>query len=277
MQHWRDSFALFEHALAVTTGNAVAHLQLGSAYLAAGDADAAERHYAQAAAIEPSRAPARLGLADVRAPRGDLAGAIAAYERELQRHPNDPLVAGRYGLALLRAGRIAQARAPLELAVAGRPGSATLHVALAVVYGSLGRTRDAIASNRAALRLDPSSRGPRTTSHGCSPPRADASTEERQEAILLAERATRGAAPRTPRCSIPSPPPTQRRAASTRRSRRPRARRASAEASGQPQLAREIRERGALYAARRAYVEPSPRLPTGAEAQRAQRRPESAT
>ena len=259
VQHWRNSFTLFEHALAVTADNAVAQLQLGSAYLAAGDANTAERHYAQAAAIQPSWTPARLGLADVRALRGDLAGAIAAYERELQRHPNDPLAAGRYGLALLRAGRVAQARVPLEIAVAAHPGSATQHAALAVVYGQLGRTRDAIASNRAALRLDPEQLRAANNLAWLLATRADASIQERQESIQLAERATRVGGAEDPSlldtlaAAYAAAGRFEEAAAAATEAA------ASAEARGQPQLAREIRERRELYAARRAYVEPSPR------------------
>jgi len=265
LQYWRDSFALFEHALAVTQRNAVAHLQLGSAYLAAGDADAAERHYTQAASIQPGQSPARLGLADVRALRGDLPGAIAAYERELRSHPNDPLAAGRYGVALLRAGRAAEARAPLELAVAAHPGSATQHAALADVYGQLGRTRDAIASNRAALRLDPGQLRAANNLAWLLATGADTSIQERQESVLLAERATRLGGPEDPSlldtlaAAYAATGRFEEAAEAAERAA------ASAEARGQPQMAREIRERSVLYAARRAYVEPPPRIPTGAD------------
>jgi len=269
VRHWRDSFTLFEHALAVTAENSVAHLQLGSAYLEAGDADAAERHFAQAAAIQPGWTPARLGLADVRALRGDLAGAIAAYERELKSNPNDPLAAGRYGFALVRAGRVAEAQGPLEMAIAAYPGSAPLHVALAVVSGQLGRTQDAIRSNRQALRLDPGQIEAANNLAWLLATRAEASIQERQESILLAERASRARGSEDPSlldtlaAAYAAVGRFEEAAAAAARAA------ASAEAQGQPQLAREIRKHRELYAARRAYVEPSPRTPTGAEGARA--------
>ncbi len=267
VRYWRDSFTLFEHALAVTAENAVAHVQLGSAYLAAGDPNTAESHFAQAAELAPDWTPAQVGLADARAAGGDLAGAIAIYERELARHPNEPLAAGRYGVALLRAGRAAQARAPLELAVAARADSAALHAALAIAYQELGRARDAIASNQAALRLDPGEARAANNLAWLLATSPDASAAERQESIAWAERAAGSAEDPSLLDTLAAAYAAAGRfdaavAAAARAAH-------SAEASGQPQLAREIRERGALYAAGRAWVEPSRSSPA-AGAQRSE-------
>ena len=92
--HWRNTAALFEHAIVVTRDNFLAHEQLADFHLRAGDTAAAERHYREALAIRPDWPLARFGLADVRARRGDLPGAIADYESELRRSPNHPKVAG---------------------------------------------------------------------------------------------------------------------------------------------------------------------------------------
>ncbi len=258
IQHWQNSFTLFEHAIEVTQKNSVAHLNLGSAFLATGDADAAERHYARAAVIDPKRIQARLGLADVLALRGDLGGAIAAYERVLKTKPDDPLASGRYGVTLLRAGRIAQAQRPLEIAVAAHPGSTLQHTALAVVYAELGRRRDAIASNRAALRLDPTQQRATNNLAWLLATSADASLAERQESVRLAERAARTRDEQDPSMldTLGTAYAAVGRfeeaiAVATRAAR-------SAEASRQPQLAREIRARGAHYASHRAWVEPAP-------------------
>jgi len=263
LQHWQSSFTLFEHALAVTRRNAVAHLQLGDAHLRAGDTEAAERHYEQAVAIDPEWTPPRLGLADVHATRGNLARAIAGYERELKRHPNDPLAAGRYGVALVRLGRIAEARAPLERASAAYPGAATLHVGLAVVYAALGRTQDAIRSNRAALRIDPGQIEAANNLAWLLATRATATSQERQEAVQLAERATRARGAEdaslldTLAVAYAAAGRFDEAVATSERAAR------AADASGQPQVASQIRERSALYAAGRAYVEPAAPLAGG--------------
>ncbi len=257
IRHWQDSFSLFEHALAVTTESSVAQLQLGSAYLAAGDADAAERHFARAAAISPDWTPAQVGLADARAARGDLSGAIAAYERELTRHPGQPLAAGRYGLALLRAGQSEKALQPLAIAAAGQPTSAGLYSALAVAQQENGLTRDAIASNRTALRLDPGERRAANNLAWLLATRADASLAERQEALALAARAAAGAEDPSLLDTLAAAQAAlghfEQAVAIAGHAGR------AAAASGQLELAREITERGARYSAGKAWIEPSAR------------------
>ncbi len=262
LRHWHDSIALFEHTLAVTPENSVPHLHLGEAYLQLGNTDAAERHFARSSMIDPQRVAPRLGLADVRVQRGDLAGALAIYEREARNHPNDVLVAGRYGFALLQAGRVAEAQRPLELAITAHPGSALLHAALAIVHGQLGRTQDAIRSNRLALRFDPGLIDAANNLAWVLATREQSSSEERQEAVALAEQATRARGGDDPNLldTLAAAYAAAGRfddavAASLRAA-------SAAEAGGHPELARESRERGALYADRRAYLDPSPRAPT---------------
>ena len=259
--HWRSSIALFEHALAVTSENYLAHEQLADAQLRAGDTGAAEHHYRQALSIRPSWATARFGLADVQARRGDLAGAIANYESELRNHPNYPKVAGRYGFALLRAGRFAEACTQLELAVAEEPGSAGGHAALAVAYGQLGRTREAIDSNRESLRLDPGQVEPANNLAWLLATRAESTVQEREESIRLAERATGSGSTEKPALldTLAAAYATGGRfeeAAAT-------ATRAAvlADARGETEMARGIRERGELYRTRQAYVESIGDLP----------------
>jgi len=256
LAHWRGSIELFEHALAVTSHNAVAHLQLAQARLDARELDAAERHFAEAARIDPDWAAPRLGLADVRVLRGDLAGAIAGYQRELERNPNDALATGRYAFALLRAGRAAEARAPFERALTAHPGSAQLHAGLAAVYDQLGRREDAIRSNREALRLDARQLEAANNLAWQLATRAGATPEEKREAIAWAERASR--APGGENASVLDTLAVAYAAAGRFDDAIAASERAlrAAEASGRVQTAAEIRARRALYASGRAWVEP---------------------
>jgi tetratricopeptide (TPR) repeat protein len=262
--HWRNTATLFEHALAVTHRNYLAHEQLADFHLRAGDTAAAERHYREALAIRPDWATARFGLADVRARQGDLAGAIEGYERELRSHPDHPKVAGRYGFALLRAGRLAEARAQLERAVAEDPGAAPLRAALAVAYGQLGQIQEAIASNREAIRLDPGQREAANNLAWLLATRAESTPQEREEAIGLAERATAsGSAPApallvTLAVAYAAGGRFEEAAATAQRAA------ALADAQGDTAMARGIRERGELYRAREAYVERVDASPTRA-------------
>ena len=262
--HWRNTVTLFEHALAVTSDNYLAHDQLADFHLRAGDPDAAERHYRQALGIRPGWATAQFGLADVRAWRGDLSGAIADYERGLANHPGYPKVAGRYGFALFRAGRFDEARTQLELGVAEDPGSAGLRAALAVAYGQLGRIPDAIEANRQALRLDPGQLEAANNLAWLLATRAESTPQEREESIQLAERATRSGTTQaasmldTLAVAYAAGGRFEQAAATADRAA------ALADAQGDAATARGIRERGELYRNRQAFVEPIGGSPTRA-------------
>jgi tetratricopeptide (TPR) repeat protein len=60
--YWRDSVALYRHALAVTRGNYVAHIGLAKALTARQDWDGAAEQYRAALALRPGIREARLGL-----------------------------------------------------------------------------------------------------------------------------------------------------------------------------------------------------------------------
>ena len=215
--HWRNTAALFEHAIAVTPDNFLAHEQLADFHLRAGDTAAAERHYREALAIRPDWPLARFGLADVRARRGDLVGAIADYESELRRSPNHPKVASRYGFALLRAGRLPEAARQLELAVAEDPGSAG--------PGRRSRwptARSVACEKRSTPTAKPSGSIPGrwsrpTISRGCWRPAPNRRAKsERRRSSSPSWRRARAAGP-SRRCWIRWPPPTPPAVASRRR------------------------------------------------------------
>ena len=152
---WRDPVTLFERAIAVTEGNFIAHRNLAAELLRRGRVDVAERHYREALRIRPGWSGARLGWADALAAQGRVGEALGRYEEELQRDPDNTEAAGRYGLALLRVDRFAEARDPLERALAAHGHVAELHGGMALATSQLGDFARAIHHGREALRLDP--------------------------------------------------------------------------------------------------------------------------
>jgi len=118
---WRDSETLFEHALAVTGDNPLAHLHLAVALQRRDDLDGAERHYREALRLQPKSALGHEGL----------------------------------GTVLEARGRHAEAADELRLAVEASPDRASAHFNLAVAYQRLGRLEEAEREVEAALRLDP--------------------------------------------------------------------------------------------------------------------------
>jgi tetratricopeptide (TPR) repeat protein len=85
--------------------------------------------------------------------RPDLARAVLSDAAA--RWPRDAAVRLRYGLALAVAGDMRGALEQLEAAVQLDPSVAAAHLNLAVLYAQTGRTSEAIAEARQALRLQP--------------------------------------------------------------------------------------------------------------------------
>ncbi len=194
VRHWSGPIALYERAIAVTEDNYLAHKNLGDVLLAQGRLDEAERHYLAAARIDPSWSETRLGLADLRAARGDLGGALRGYEEVLRADPGSTRALGRYGLALLRAGRVREARPALERAVAAHGGVAELHAGLALAAAGVGEDALAAQEGREALRLDPALDAAANNLAWLLATTPDERVRAPEEAIALLEGRLRGAA-----------------------------------------------------------------------------------
>jgi tetratricopeptide (TPR) repeat protein len=130
LRHWHDSVALFEHALAVTDDNFVAHAQLGAAFEEQGRLADTIRHYREAVRIRPGYRTAANNLAWLLATSSDPglrnpAEAVSLAERAvaLSEQP-DPAVLDTLAVAYAAAGRFADAARTGELALehTGEPG-----------------------------------------------------------------------------------------------------------------------------------------------------------
>jgi tetratricopeptide (TPR) repeat protein len=134
LRHWRDSVALFEHALRVTPDNHVAHAHLGAAYAERGRLAETVRHWSEAVRIRPDYRTALNNLAWLLATARDPAlrdppRAVELAERavRLSRGPA-PDVLDTLAAAYAAAGRFDAAvrEAERALAAAEAGGSATL-------------------------------------------------------------------------------------------------------------------------------------------------------
>jgi tetratricopeptide (TPR) repeat protein len=159
---WRDTETLFAHALAITEENYLAHEKVGRARLAAGDTDAAMRHFGEALRINPRWPETRAGLGEALWNRGMRDEAIWNYREAVRLDPRDPVLRQHLTRALLDRGwtddAIREAQAGLAAAAADAP-SPRLEALLAAAQARRGeelqgegRDADAIAAYRAALR-----------------------------------------------------------------------------------------------------------------------------
>jgi tetratricopeptide (TPR) repeat protein len=149
---WRDSVSLFEHALKVTEGNALAHINLGIAYLNRGRLEDAERELAEAIRLHPGAAEAYAGLAAVRAREGRREEALELYRKALRLDPASSSTHRELASLLLSLGDSTQALVHFREASALSPADGDALVDLAVALSREGRFDEASAKFEDASR-----------------------------------------------------------------------------------------------------------------------------
>jgi Tfp pilus assembly protein PilF len=84
-RHWKDTFSLFKHAIAVTDDNLIAHINVANEYLLQGDHDQARHHFERAVEIgtrydwKNTVARAHFGLGQIAEAEDDLRAAEGHY------------------------------------------------------------------------------------------------------------------------------------------------------------------------------------------------------
>ena len=189
LHYWRNSTALFEHALAVTENNYVAHNNLGTALDEQGLAKEAMVHFSEAVRIRPNFSRAHNNLGNSLTRQGKYREAIRHFYKALEVEPNmpgfhlnlgnaletqgnseeaafhyskalqlDPAFAEAYfnlGNLLARQGKVEEAISCLSRALECKPNFAEAHNSLGVMLAYRGKLDEAIAHFTEALRIKP--------------------------------------------------------------------------------------------------------------------------
>jgi protein O-mannosyl-transferase len=196
--YWENSERLWNHALAVTTDNAMAHNNLGHLLLQRGEWDRAISHFELALNIRShnaathynlGRALMENNLANALARKGRLNEAVSHYEESVRLRPDygDPYF--NLGSVLFQQGRIDDAIAQWHKALTAQPNDAGFHTALGNAFFKKGLQKDAIAEYEHATRIsqrDPMARNNLAWLLATS---SDASIRDGNRAIELAEQA----------------------------------------------------------------------------------------
>jgi tetratricopeptide (TPR) repeat protein len=155
VEYWRNSVALWEHALEVTAGNHRAESNLAHALARQGRLDEAVAHYVAALRIKPDFAEAHGNLGLVLADQGKVGEAMHHYAEALRVRPDDLEVHNNFGVALMGLGRNAEAIRHFSEAARIDPTTAVSHNNLGVAYAHEGNLDDATREFAEALRLQP--------------------------------------------------------------------------------------------------------------------------
>ena len=155
LNHWRNSFTLFQHALEATQDNHMAHSNLGIAFLDRNDLDEAIGHFYKALEIKPTHAGVHTNLSIALRRKGRLDEALEHSIRSVQNNPDLAEAHNNLGISLFQKGRVEEALQEFRKALELKPDYTTCYYNLGVVLENQHRTEEAAKSFRQALRLDP--------------------------------------------------------------------------------------------------------------------------
>src|ERR1017187_6473355 len=129
--HWKDSEALFQHALEVTENNYLAHLNLGSALDEKGQIGEAIREFQEAIRLIPDYAVAHNNLGRALFRKGQIGEAIREFQEAIRLKPDYAGAHNNLGSALDGKGQIGEAIREFQEAIRLKPDYAPAHSNLA--------------------------------------------------------------------------------------------------------------------------------------------------
>jgi protein O-mannosyl-transferase len=196
--YWRDNESLWNHALAVTANNDVAHNNLGNVFLKRERFDDAISHFQEALNIRSRKGESQynlgralsynnLGIAFVK--KGRIEEGIVYYGQALQTWPNYADAHYNLGDALFQKGQIDDAIAEWQKTLAIQPDDAGAHSSLANALLQKGSLDEAIAHYEAALKVDSGSATTLNNLAWVLSTCPDASVRAGRRAVELAQRA----------------------------------------------------------------------------------------
>jgi tetratricopeptide (TPR) repeat protein len=114
--YWKSDEALWNHALQCTTGNYVAHFNLGNAFREQGRMNDALAEFQSAVSIRADYPQAQNNLGKLLLMGGDVAGAVEHLTAALQLNPRYAQAHANLGNALMRMGNFSDAEAHFQAA-----------------------------------------------------------------------------------------------------------------------------------------------------------------
>ena len=155
VRYWQNSETLFRHAVAVTTNNSVATINLASYLFNHGHTDEAFREYRHALQINPEDASAYDGFGLCYLAWNRLEEAIENFNHALQINPNLPYTQANLGDTFFKRGQYVEAIACYQSALQSIPDDAETHKRLGHAFFKTGQYVEAINCYQTAIQLTP--------------------------------------------------------------------------------------------------------------------------
>jgi protein O-mannosyl-transferase len=164
--YWRNTESLWNHALAVTSDNDLAHYNVAAFLMRRGRVDDAISHYEKALKLSSNNRETHYhlsiallhnNLANALAQKGQLDEAIVHYRKAVELRDDFADAHSNLAAMLAQKGQAAEAIVHYEKALAIPPEDEAAHLRLAAMLLQTGREKEAIAHYRRALELAPRS------------------------------------------------------------------------------------------------------------------------
>jgi protein O-mannosyl-transferase len=155
LSYWQNSVTLFEHAIAVTRDNDIAHSNLGLALDNEGHRNEALAEFREALRISPDSAEIRNNVADLYYEMGRTNEALEEYDRVLKLNPRAAFAWINIGNVDAALGRLGEAMTHYQQAARLEPQDPQIPFLIGKALLAEGRDREALPQFQDALRLDP--------------------------------------------------------------------------------------------------------------------------
>ncbi len=153
--YWRDSETLWNRTLACTSGNVLAHVNLGVALRDQGRVPEAIDQYREALKIQPNYVVAHNNLGTALCDQGHVEDAIAELDEAIRLKPDYAEAYNSLGVAFAKQQRFDEAIAQYQKALALEPDDAKAHNNWGVALREQRRTAEAITHYETALAINP--------------------------------------------------------------------------------------------------------------------------
>jgi protein O-mannosyl-transferase len=155
LPYWKDSEALFTRSLQVTKRNYVAHYDLALALLDKERLDEAEYHAREASRIQPKQYEPLVLLGLINESQKNFPAAISNLDRALALNPSNTTVRASRAKALLKSGRLADAKGEFLTLTQVDPNNADHHAYLGEIFTAEKNPGAAIEQYRQGLTMKP--------------------------------------------------------------------------------------------------------------------------
>ncbi len=155
VRHWRNSMSLYRQTLRATTGNYMAHNNLGNILMENGQLEQALHHFQKAIQIKPSYLEAQMNLANTLTHQGKHQEAIEQYKKLSGRYPGNAMICNNLGAAIFKTGRVNEAIPYYINAIQLNPNYAEAFNNLGVALRQNNQKSKALVMFQKALSINP--------------------------------------------------------------------------------------------------------------------------